>query len=124
MSAVVPVVGAPILGTLVGRINRSATIGSPPAEVVLPIPTALGGERDNIDRIPLLFGRDEDPKSESRCLFLSSVGTNPLRWSEMKRDEKDYISSSRRCGVDRYVVCNVNQPRRCGTGGGSVGASG
>jgi hypothetical protein len=118
MSAVVPVVGAPILGTLVGRMNRSATIGSPPADVVLLIPTALGGERDSIERIPLLFGRDEDPESESRCLFLSSVGTNPSRLSEMKRDERrDSSSSSWKCGVDRYVVCSVNEPRRCGTGG-------
>ena len=118
MSAVVPVVGAPILGTLVGRMNRSATIGSPPAEVVLPIPIALGGDRDSIERIPLLFGRDEDPDNESRCLFLSSVGTNPSRSSEMKRDERrDSSSSSWKWGVDRYVVCSVNEPRRCGTGG-------
>ena len=118
MSAVVPVVGAPILGTLVGRMNRFATIGSPPAEIVLPIPIALGGERDNIDPIPLLFGRDDDPESESRCLFLSSVGTNPSRSSEMKREERrDSNSSSWKCGVDGYVVCSVNEPRRCGTGG-------
>jgi hypothetical protein len=112
------VVGAPILGTLVGRMNRSATIGSPPPEVVRPIPIALGGERDNTEGIPLLFGSDDDPESESRCLFLSSVGTNPSRSSEMKRDERrDSSSSSWKCGVARYVVCSVNEPRRCGTGG-------
>jgi hypothetical protein len=96
---------------------QSATIGSLPVEVVLPISIALGGDRDNIDRTSLLFRSDEDPESESRCLFLSSVGTNPLRSSEIKWDERiDPSSSSWKCGVVRYVVCNVNKPR-CGMGG-------
>ena len=47
------VVGAPMLGTLVGRMNRSAIIGSPPPELVRPIPIALGGDRNNIERIAL-----------------------------------------------------------------------
>lgn len=121
MRAVVPVLalipreGLPILGTLVGRMKRSATIGlstGGPAEVVLPMPIALGGERDNMERMPLLFG-SEEPESESRCLFLSRVGTNPSRSSEMKRDERrDSSSSSWKLGVDRYVVCNVKEPRR------------
>ena len=129
MSAVVPVLalipreGAPRLATLVGRMKRSATMGllstagpmppaAPPAEAVLPNPMALGGERDDTERIPLLFGREE-PKSESRCLFLSRVGTNPSRSREMKRDERrDSSSSSWKLGVARYVVCNVNEPRR------------
>ena len=128
MSAVVPVLalipreGAPRLATLVGRMKRSATMGllstagamppAPPAEAVLPNPMALGGERDNTERMPLLFGREE-PESESRCLFLSRVGTNPSRSREMNRDERrDSSSSSWKLGVDRYVVCNVNEPSR------------
>ena len=111
------VIGAPILGTLVRRMVRFVTIGSLPVEVVLPISIALSGDRDNIDRISLLFRSDEDPESEARCLFLSSVGTNPSRSSEIKRDERrDPSSSNWKCGVVRYVVCNVNKPR-CGMGG-------
>jgi len=129
MSAVVPVLalipreGAPRLGTLVGRMKRSATMGMgllstagpppPPAEAVLPSPImALGGERDDAERMPLLFGREE-PESESRCLFLSRVGTKPSRSREIKREERrDSSSSSWKLGVDRYVVCNVNEPSR------------
>jgi len=98
--ALVPREGAPMLATRVGRIKRSATVGlsgagprPPPMEVVLAIPTALGGDRDNVERIPLLFGREELER-ESRCLFLSRVGTKPSRSSEMKRDERRDSSSS------------------------------
>ena len=125
MRAVVPVLelvpreGGPMLATRVGRIKRSATVGlstaeptPPPVEAVLIIPAVLGGERDNTERIPLLFGREE-LESESRCLFLSRVGTKPSRSSEMKRDERrDSSSSSWKSGVTRYVVDNVKDPRR------------
>jgi hypothetical protein len=112
------VVGAPILGTLVGRMNRSAIISSPPPELVQPIPIALGSDRNNIERIALLFRSNKGSESEPCCLFLSNIEMNHSRLSEMKQDERrDLSSSSWKCGVVRYVVCSVNEPRRCGTGG-------
>ena len=63
-------------------MNRSATIGS--AEVVRPIPIALSGDRDNIERIPLLFGSGEDPRKRISLFVLVQRRNEPF---EIERDE-------------------------------------
>lgn len=102
---VMPSVGAPMLVTRDGMINRSAidTLSAPePPDGRLAV--ARGGDRDKTDLMPLLLGSEDasDPLIESRCRFLSRVGMKPSLSRDKKRDEStDSSSSTLKAGLVR-----------------------
>lgn len=105
VAEVMPNVGAPMLVTRDGMINRSAidTLSAPePPDG--PLAIARGGEREKTDLVPLLLGSEDasDPLIESRCRFLSRVGIKPSLSRDKKRDEStDSSSSTLKAGLVR-----------------------
>lgn len=116
----VPVPLSDVDVVLAGRMNFSMPASPRP-------PTGPSG-----DLLDEAFGKD--PAMESRCWFLTNVGTHSGPSSTKNRLlNRDSNSSIRKEGVDRYVADIVRVPRGCGTlgntcvcvaSGGTSGARG